>query len=168
MSRASNLPYVMHRQDDNSPATTGGNVFPFVAAAALNVGDVVFLSALNTVNKSTTSANYVAMIGVVVGGKQTYGDVFDSRMAAGSSTPAAVLAAGSVLAANANEEVLVQVDGIAYVYCAAAVALGAPLQVLTTSGRVDDPAAVAGQIVGTALDVGAGAASVIRMLIDHR
>ena len=162
MSFKTNLPWIYHGPDDLSTCRPGGQVILCKAAATLLTGDVVFFSAADTVNKSTTSANYVAFAGVVVGGTRIppLGEIIDDRLNQANTT--------GIQAAQANEFVYVQISGIARVVCAAAVAFGAALQVVTTSGQVDDPAAVAGQIVGTALDVGAGAASVIRMLIDHR
>lgn len=158
--RPSNFNYITHRKRDGDVAPVGGIVLPFLAAATLLVGDVVFLSAANTVNKSATSADYIKFIGVVVGGRQLYGEVIDPDINQTSVV--------GQTAALVGEEVLVQITGIAYVVCAAAVAIAAPLQVVTTSGRVDDPAAVAGQIVGTSLELGTGAASVIKMLIRQR
>lgn len=160
MARPTTYPWIDHRVDDTSICPQGGIVVPFTAAAALNTGDVVFLSAAGTVNKSAVAANYTAFMGVVVGGKQLYGEVLDARYNQTAIT--------GVLAANANDEVLVQVSGIAKVVAAAAVAVGGLLQVMTTSGQVDDPVVVAGQVVGTAIDAAAGAAVTIRMLIDHR
>lgn len=159
MPKATNFPWITHRLDDNSPAKQGGVVLPFLAAATLLVGDVVFLSAADTVNKSATAANYTAFIGVVVGGKRTNGEVVDRSL--NMTSPL------GIQAALVGEEVLVQVSGVAYVTSAAAVVVGAALQVQTTSGQVDDPAVVAGQIVGTALDATGGSAA-LRMLIDHR
>lgn len=51
----------------------GGQIRTYVTAAAntLKVGDVVYLSANNTVAKSATVADYNAVAGVVVGGTST-------------------------------------------------------------------------------------------------
>lgn len=161
MSRPTSFPWIDHRTDDANLARVGGIILPFKAGQTLVVGDVVYYSATDTVLKSATSALYVAFVGVVVGGFRTFGEVFDDRYNMTNS-------AGVVQAAQLNEEVLVQISGIAKVLTSAAVALGAALQVVTTAGQVDDPAATAGQIVGTALDAAGGASTVIRMLIDHR
>lgn len=46
----------------------GGHVLTYKCAATLKVGDVVYRSTSNTVNKSSTITNYNAIAGVVVGG----------------------------------------------------------------------------------------------------
>lgn len=152
------LPYV-ELSEDEGYAKPGGNVKRWKAAAALNVGDVVFASATDTVNKSATPANYQAMVGVVVGGKATFGEIITDWVV-GSRIPAAA----------ANEEVIVQFNGITYVVSDGAVTqfayIGPPA---TTAGRVDDGGnATAGQILGIALDAATGANEKIRALIKMR
>lgn len=140
----------------------GGEVAEFIAAAALNVGDVVFLSADNTVNKSNTAANYNKFIGVVVGGESTGGYIAQDAQLTGT---AAVVAASGV-----GKKVLVQYSGIARVISDAPVASGIPVTTgTTTAGRVIGGAtAIAGQIIGTSLTTAAGAAVNIRLLIAPR
>lgn len=134
----------------------GGDVAVFTAAAALKVGDLVFLSAANTVNKSNTNADYAACVGVVVGGySDTYGMVVadDVTNAVGTQT----IASGS--------KVLVQINGIAPVVCDAAVTVGTRVgQGATTAGRVDDIAA--GFFAGVALQTGGAEAAKIAILLN--
>jgi len=136
----------------------GSTNLPFTAAAALNIGDVVYLSAADTAAKSNTPANYQKFLGVVVGGKATYGYVGTLSTDVGVS------------AAATGESVLVQRNGKAWVVADAAIVAGALLtQGATTAGRVDDSAsATQGQIIGLALQAATNAADKILMLIGHR
>ncbi len=135
----------------------GGDVLQFIAAAALNIGDVVYLSAANTVNKSNTPANYQKFVGVVVGGKATYNQIGTLSTDVGNA------------AAAANEDVLVQFNGKCWAVADAAVAAGGLItQGATTAGRVDDSAsATQGQIIGMALQAATNAADKILILINH-
>lgn len=135
-----------------------GDVVIATAGGTLNVGDVVYWSAAGTVNKSTTSANYAAFAGVVVAGPGT------SNLFTADDVTNVV----GTQAATVGQDVYVQINGIATVQTAAAVAVNAILQVATTAGQVDDPAVVAGQCVGIALAVAAGASVKIPMLIQPK
>lgn len=128
-----------------------------VAAGTLLIGDVVYLSADNTVAKSTTAADYAAVIGVVVGGAQT-GGLLTADDVANVGTNAALV----------GESVIVQTNGIATVIAAAALVRGTRLQVVTTAGRVDDAAFVAGQTVGIALLAATNPGDKIPMLIQPK
>lgn len=66
--KPSNFPWIRNSEEDLDPGALGGMVMAFTAAVDLNVGDQVFLSAANTVDKSTTQADYAAATGVVMGG----------------------------------------------------------------------------------------------------
>jgi hypothetical protein len=158
MQGTTNLAYVRPEAPNDGAGVTsvGGTVLRFTAAAALNVGDAVFVSAANTVNKSATTADYQKFAGVVVGGTNTYMGCCSSTTDVGVS------------AADANEEVLVQVNGRVYVVAAAAITVATLLTVATTAGRVDDAAgATQGQIIGIALQAAGAAADKIQMLISH-
>jgi hypothetical protein len=148
------LTFNMSRQDRTSGAA-GGIVEVFTAAAALNTGDAVFLSAADTVNKSVTPANYVGFIGVVVGGQLTGDNII---------TTVGVAAAGT------NQRVLVQIAGVATVVSGAAITAGTNFSVgpdTATAGRVI-AGTTAGQVLGKALS-SAGAAGVnVRILLSHR
>jgi hypothetical protein len=99
--------------------------------AYLLVGDAVYLSAANTVNKSTTAANYLGFIGYVVAG--------------GSNSRRLEDAVGTAAAAS-GEVVLVQISGIARAIAGAAVTAG-------TNFNVVPSAAVAGRVIlGTTAD----------------
>lgn len=134
----------------------GGTVTRAKAAGALLIGDVVYISGVDTVNKSAVAATVAAgFIGVVVGGKTTTDDLVE-----------AAARVGSTAASAANDLVYVQTDGIAYVRCtAAAVAIGVTVIPSGTAGQVV-AGAVAGQMLGTAID--AGNASNIRIKIGQR
>lgn len=157
MHGSTNLPYIRHEPitADDASEYVGGQVVRLTAAATLLIGDCVYLSAANTVDKSTTTANYVSYIGVVVGGASTH-------MQCGSNDSDV-----GVTAALVGKDVLVQVSGIAWVPSAAAFDLGDMLQVATTAGAVDDSTTTANCYVGIALTAASGAAENVRMLIWH-
>lgn len=142
------------RREDKSVAGVGGVTEIFTAAASLNTGDCVFLSAANTVNKSTTAANYVGFIGVVVGGQLTQDNVTDNV---------------GIPAATTGQRVHVQVTGIANVVAGGTVTAGTNFAVVpdtVTAGRVI-AGTTAGQILGTVISTGA-AAGTMKILIAHR
>jgi hypothetical protein len=49
----------------------GGRINFFIAADSLKIGDVVYITTLDSVTKSTTIANYNTIAGVVVGGTRS-------------------------------------------------------------------------------------------------
>lgn len=117
--------------DENTPNPAGGIVHLFTAGATLLVGDAVFLSAANTVNKSTTAASYVSFVGFVVGGDSN-GDRVDDAV--------------GVTAATVGQAVMVQISGIARAIAGAGITAG-------TSTNVVPSAAVAGRVIaGTTAD----------------
>jgi hypothetical protein len=147
------LTFAMPRAD-KSPAAVGGITEIFTAGAALNTGDVVYISAADTVNKSTTQANYVGFAGVVVGGQLTNDNI---------------TASVGVAAANTGQRVIVQVAGIATVVAGGTVTVGTNFSVIpdtTTAGRVI-AGTTAGQVVGKTLTTGASAGT-MKILISHR
>ena len=54
--KPTNFPWLRNSEEDLDTGALGGQVMTYKAAATLLVGDQVFLSAANTVNKSTTQA----------------------------------------------------------------------------------------------------------------
>lgn len=151
------LPYIQMIDDDGY----GGMVVALTAAAALNTGDAVFLSAAHTVNKSTTAADYLALVGVVVGGAQLNDGVTNET---------------GLLAANANEEVLVLVGGVAKCVADSAITLGTLVTAgVVVAGRVDDAVITTdlvagdnGKILGLALTTAANAGDAIDVLVAIR
>lgn len=136
----------------------GGEVNAFLAAGTLLIGDVVYISAANTVAKSATIGDYVTYAGVVVGGAATYGHVASLSTDVGQT------------AALVGQTVLVQNTGKAWVVADAAITVGARVsQGASTAGRVDDVAGAAttSQTCGIALQTASNAADVIQMLITH-
>jgi hypothetical protein len=116
----------------------GGFCIKMLAAAALAVGDSVYISAADHVNKGAT-ANLAAGIGVIVGGKATKGRCYPE------------VKFGETAAAAAEDWVLVCVEGKCRVLSDAAVAAGAALGFGGTAGRLDDLTTDATTIVGTRL-----------------
>lgn len=144
--------------DDANVCVVGGKVARFTSGAALNVGDVVYLSAANTVNKSTTSANYAGFVGVVVGGYST-----------GMRIPPETNVASIAATSGSGQDVLVQIDGIAWVVAEGTITAGTNFSVIctaTTAGRVI-AGTTAGQMLGTALTTGSSG-NFFKMLIRHR
>ena len=155
--RPSTFGYIRLAEQYDVTPCPGGNVKNCVAdtGQTLRIGDVVYYSSGGTtasmkVSKSATAANYTGvMAGVVVGGRQTYGDIL--------SNDADI---GVTLAANAGEGVVVQFDGIAKVLSDAAIAaMGNVIAGSTTAGRVTS-GTTAGGVLGIALNT-SGAAGVI-------
>jgi hypothetical protein len=161
MARPTSLPWIDFRQDDASLVPVGGIVVPFKAAQTLVIGDAVWLSAADTAQKSNSAADGVKFLGFVVGGFRTFGEILDSRYNQTNLI--------NIQAALVNEEVLVQIDGIAWGISDGAIIIGAEVQLgVTTAGRIDDPAAVAGQVLGKALTAAAGANVATKILIARR
>ena len=159
----SNLPWLIG--DDEIEAirgiNVGGRVVRYTAAAALNVGDAVFISAAGTVNKSTVAADHLKRAGIVVGGE-----------AIGAARVAVQRAADvGKAAAAAGQAVLVAVDGsICYAVAQAAIAAGAAVKPdLTTAGRVLTATIAAaadfGRVLGLAIEAAAAAGDKIRIQI---
>jgi hypothetical protein len=134
---------------------TGGNVKVFIGAGQLTVGQPVFFSDVNTVNVSATAANYSRYAGVVVGGKRT-----DMRVLHDTSHV-------GVIACAAGEDVIVQIDGIAWVVANVAVAITDSVIMSASSGKVT-PGTTANQILGTPVTTAASPNDKIKILINHR
>lgn len=137
----------------------GGIVVPLKAEVALNIGDVVYLSAtvLKQVSKSAVAATTLDRIaGIVVGGDLTNSEVVQDDALIGVCPAAAI-----------GGKVLVAISGIAKVLADAAIA-GFNQKVIDSTivaGRVA-VGVTAGHVVGRALDTAAGAGSVIKVLIE--
>lgn len=166
--RPTNFPWINLSDqlgEDKGAFAVGGIVIVFTAAAALNVGDAVFLSAAFTVNKSVTAGDQLLSAGFVVGG--TPRSLQDGTREAGG-----FLEIGDAAAA-VSDPVLVCVSGVAYAVAGAAITVGALLKFdSATAGRVIAATAPtgtngldAGRFVGRAIDAAAGAADKIRVLV---
>jgi len=147
--------------EDAGAFATGGDVIVCTAAAALNIGDAVFLSAAFTVNKSAVAGNQALVCGVVVGGVPRTVE---------SATLEVIQRAGDIglQAAAVNDPVLVCVSGLCVAVADGAITIGQQLKLSsTTSGRVT-PATTgtdAGKILGKAFDVASGAGVLLRVLV---
>lgn len=105
----------------------GGRVIRVKGVTAFKPGQLCYWSADETVTvTATATTHHDKVAGVVVGGNLTNYQIIEDS------------AAYNVITVNdANSDVLVQVDGIAYVICAAAIAVGVRLVPDTaTAGRV--------------------------------
>lgn len=140
LSGFTRLPWILLSDMDDDAEGTGGLLEVFTAAAALNVGDAVFISAAKTVNKSVAAADHNKRCGVVVGGQKLGRGVVQRKLDVG------------VQAAAANERVYICFAGVCYVVAQAAIAAGAPIKLdVTTAGRV---------LTAAVLTIAAGAVAV--------
>lgn len=142
----------------DSEIASGGLVVRAKAAAALNVGDAVFLSADGTVNKSTTAGNHLLAPGIVIGGRQF-----------GRQAIQRVNDVGAVAAAAANEEVYVCIHGLCYAVSGAAITIGQSVKSDTgTAGRViaGTVSTDHGKMLGKAWQAAGGAAVKILILVS--
>lgn len=152
--------WVNYSEDNGeTPAEIGGGVVCLTAEVNLNVGDVVYASAAvaGNVNKSLTPATTLdRIVGIVVGGDNTNMEVVQDD---------ALI--GTLLAAAAGKRVLVAQIGIAKVLADAAIAtIGTKLIDSTiVAGRVA-AGVTAGHVIGRNMNTAAGAASVVKVLID--
>jgi hypothetical protein len=122
--------------------SVGGETVVMKAAQPMNIGDGVFISAVDTVDKSTTVLDYAARAGIVVGGQ-----IPDNGNMAVLQDP---LDIGEIAAAAIDDLVLVCVAGICRGVADGVIAVG----------DVVEP-----QPFGVALDAGALAGDVIRILM---
>lgn len=139
----------------------GGIVAPFVPAVDLSYGDAVFLAAGQTVNKSTTPADYVAFMGFVVGGDVENYMNADFRDVTPTNTKVATAVTGVAF---------VQISGIVWAVADAAIATNGGVRLIGSAivaGRVAS-GTTAGQMLGTSITSAAGAGSLFPILIDHR
>lgn len=137
-----NLPYTSNQLTDTEIASVGGNVRKFTAEATLLIGDVVYISAAKSVNKAAANANYATFAGVVVGGK-TFSD-----LGAVATDDAEV----GATAAAADEWVLVQITGIAFIKSNGAILAGSRVIPDTVvAGECTVAGADPGYTLGTAL-----------------
>lgn len=191
--RPSNLPWHLMNDmlgEDAGAFGVGGLVFVATAAAALNIGDAVYLSAAFTVNKSTVAANGLLRCGIVVGGAPR--SVTDGTLEVLQRIDAIVSPYGDVgqQAAATNDRVLVCFAGICYAIADGAITAGAQIKPsVTTAGRVTAASATAiaagatavtsvaangasditgdgtSPIFGQAFDAATGAADIFRVLL---
>lgn len=143
----------------------GGLIDEFSAGASLNIGDVVYISLANTVNKNATAGTTLGKLaGVVVGGAKTDMRVNMRKEDVG------------ILAAAVGERVLVQYLGKTWVVSDAAFNAGDVLAAgTTTAGRAkqgtittDLAAGSSGNIIGNALETVGGAAVVSLIKVNIR
>lgn len=157
MARPTNFTWVSAEEADLGADTPGGLVRRYLSAGTLLVGDVVFLSAALTANKSAVEADYNKHLGVVVGGTQTGMEILQDDIDIG------------VNAALIGQEVWVCYAGKAKVVTGAAVTLGDKITGSTvTAGRVatasittDLAAGDTGRLLGMALETAGGAGIII-------
>ena len=146
--KPTNFPWLRNSEEDLDTGALGGQVMTFKAAAALLIGDQVFLSAANTVNKSTTQADYAECVGVVLGGAQI--DMYEVA-------PFNVGAAAAAI----NELVLVAWAGRVTVPAEGVIAAGAIVGAsAATAGAVVTPA-VAGRTALAATTAAGGEVDII-------
>lgn len=155
MNPATSFTNLITEKTAGDTGSLGGRVIRQLAAGTLLIGDVVYVSAADTVAKSTTNANYAGFAGVVVGGASysTDGSVCSDTTLVGTT------------AATVGQFVIVQIDGIAYIKSDGAI-LAASLIIpdASVAGECDVAGANPGYTLGVSL-VGAADGTVGRMLI---
>ncbi len=135
--------------------SVGGETVVMKSAAALNIGDGVFVSGVDIVDKSTTVLDYAARAGIVVGGQIPE----EGSMAVLQD----VLDIGEIAASAINKLVLVCTAGICRVVADGIIAVGDVVEPdAVTAGRVSTGTT---QPFGVALEAAALAGDVIRILI---
>lgn len=154
---ATNFTNIQMQLSDGDVGQFGGIIKRFNVASTILLGDVVYISAANTVAKSTTNGDYAKFAGVVVGGSS-----FD---VSGSVNTESTLV-GQTAAVNGGW-VLVMTDGIAFIKSDGAI-LASSLVIpdASVAGECDVAGANPGWILGVALEAIADG-SVGRMLIRH-
>lgn len=148
--------------DELTNNAVGGIVHRFSAGGTLLVGDAVRISAVGTVNTSTTVGDYATFVGFVVGGESNGFRVDD---------------AVGTTAATSGQGVMVQISGVARAIVGATGFTAGTTNVAVapsaaTSGRVIptaaiDAALVAGRVLGVATTTQATAGAEVRVLIKH-
>lgn len=148
--------------DELTNNAVGGIVHRFSAGGTLLVGDAVFLSAANTVNKSTTVGDYANFVGFVVGGDT---NAYRTDDAVGTT------------AATVGQGVMVQISGVARAIVGATGFTAGTTNVsatasAATAGRIIPTAAldatvIAGRNLGVPTTTQATAGAEVRILIKH-
>ncbi len=137
-----NVRFSLNEMEDVGGPSPGGVVVRMTAGATLNVGDCVYVSAALTVNKATGAGAGQQVVGIVVGGKATYGQCYMDKVGFGTIPAAAV-----------NEDVFVQVSGIAWAV--------ADNTAILAGSRIAASSTTAGRIrLATDLVIAAGAVAV--------
>jgi hypothetical protein len=157
MNPATSFTSLITEKTQGETGSLGGRVIRQLAAGTLLIGDVVYVSAADTVAKSTTNANYAGFAGVVVGG--------DSYATDGSICSDSTIVGAT--AATVGQAVLVQIDGIAYIKSDGAILAGSlVIPDASVAGECDVAGANPGYTLGVSL-VAAADGIVGRMLIRH-
>lgn len=148
--------------DENANGAVGGTVHRFSSGGTLLVGDAVFVSGVNAVNKSATVGDYANFVGFVVAGES---NAWRTEDAVGTT------------AATSGQGVLVQISGIARAIVGATGFTAGTTNVAVapsgaTAGRVIPSAAldatiVAGRALGVAVTTQATAGAEVRVLVQH-
>ncbi len=169
--KATAMPWVLLEDtpDNNTIAgdpLPGGIVKVFQAAAPLNVGDHVWISGLNQVNKSAVAADHVKAVGIVVGGDLTGMECQSQAAQVGQPAASNVAIAGQP--GNIPSRVIVCVYGVCWAIADAAIGVGVPIAgSITVSGRVRPAvlpvAAADSRVIGRQLKA-AGAAADVRLV----
>jgi hypothetical protein len=157
--KPTNLPFITAQLTDTGIAEVGGRTVKFLAAGTLLIGDVVYISAADTVAKSTTNADYAAFAGVVVGG-QTWDNT-------GNGQAATEAASVGQTAATVGQWVIVQIDGIARIKSDGAIlATSLVIPDASVAGECDVAGANPGYTLGKSIEAAADGATG-RILIRH-
>jgi len=140
---ATNLSNLQLQQSDGDVGQIGGIVKRFTVASTILLGDVVYISAAETVAKSTTNSNYAKFAGIVVGGSS-----FD---VSGAINVDSTLIGQT--AAVSGGWVLVMISGIGYIKSDGAILAGSTvIPDASVAGECDVAGSNPGYTLGIALE----------------
>lgn len=129
-------------------------VVRFKAGSDLDVGDVVYLSDVDEVDKSTTAGDYATIVGIVVGGDATYGNIVQADEDIGT------------LAAKDGEWVIVACWGVVKTFADDAIAAVGPVAAGTTTAGHAKPLDSSEYPLGIAMDIAGSAGDLIRVFVN--
>lgn len=149
-------PFEIFREpDQDSGVSPSGKVAEYTAGASLKLGESVYFSAAKTVNKSNSAGNAGLVAGVVCGGYQT-----------GMQVLTDINLINVMVAALVNEPIIVLWSGVYWIISDAAIAVGTPIKLgTTTAGRVMGLDALSGSI-GTLALTGAPGIGTLDATVD--
>lgn len=141
--KPTNFPALTSRDSDEAAWPVGLKVIQCQAAATLLIGDAVYLDSNAKAAKSATAADYLKVLGIVVGGT-SFSPTGEANF---------VSAGVGLTAATADQIVLIATFGsVCYAYAGATIANGSRLGIDATAGRLDDTAT--GNLFALALEAG--------------
>lgn len=147
--KPTNFPAIANRDSDDAAWPIGYTTRQCLAAGTLLIGDAVYLDSNAKAAKSATAADYLKVIGIVVGGA-AWSPIGETNFVAAN--------VGQTAAAADQLVHIAIMGGVCYGYAGAAITKGARLGIDATAGRLDDTAT--GNLFAYALETGVDDAGV--------